>query len=110
MPIDPNVLIGGVATVVGATVAGALALVGNRGRRQQEQQGVSLTKVIDGRVADLKEQIAVRDMRIDELEAETRDLRDERNTARFGREQLLHENEFLGSRNKELENFDDSDS
>jgi hypothetical protein len=41
------------------------------------------------------------------LEAETRQLRDERDTARSGREQLLHENEFLGVRNKELERFDD---
>jgi hypothetical protein len=101
--IDPNTLIGSVATVTAAGLAGWLAVIGNRGRRQSQNPsdgGVSLTKVIDDRVADLKQ-------RIDELEAETRQLRDERDTARAGREQLLHENEFLGIRNKEIEGFND---
>jgi uncharacterized small protein (DUF1192 family) len=97
---DPTQLIVGLAGSAALIAAAWLQRIGNRGRNQQDPVGVSLTKVIDDRIADLKQ-------RITDLEAETRQLRDERDTARSGREQLLHENEFLGVRNKELERFDD---
>jgi uncharacterized protein (DUF3084 family) len=89
---DPTTLITGIAAS-GAVVAAAwLQRIGNRGRTPD---GVSLTKVIDDRVADLKQRIA-------ELEEETRQLRDERDKARGERDQFHHENDFINHRNTEL--------
>jgi hypothetical protein len=108
---DPTQLIVGLAGAAALAAAGWFQRIGNRGRNQQDTpEGVSLTKIIDDRAADWKQQHAEDMSRIAELEAETRQLREERDTARSGREQLLHENEFLGVRNKELEKFDDPNS
>lgn len=93
MAFDPTTLITGFAGA-GAVVAAAwLQRVGNKNRTVPE--GVSLTKVIDDRISDFKQRVA-------ELEAETRQLRDERDAARAARDQLLHENDYLNQRNSEL--------
>jgi septal ring factor EnvC (AmiA/AmiB activator) len=90
---DPTTLITGVFAS-GAVVAAAwLQRVGNRGRNQPD--GVSLTKVIDDRVADFKQRIA-------ELEAETRQLRSERDHFHGERDQMQHEIDYLNQRNVEL--------